>query len=168
MTYRSKFVHRLLVASLGLSLSCMFGDDSADGGIVEPMPEPMPDWNECATEGDGDACSGSSGSGSADDAPCSSSEECAGDRCVAPYDPATEELGPFACQFTCVPDLDDTQWCSDDAACCNESATCTARGYCVLEDPTGGSSSSGDTDTDGSASGGDTDTDTDTDTTEGE
>lgn len=74
--------------------------------------------------------SGSSG-GSADQ--CSVSDDCQGAVCAGAFDPEAEARTPFECVFSCLENLDEEQWCSDDAACCDSEATCTRRGYCVVE-----------------------------------
>ena len=63
---------------------------------------------------------------------CHGSVDCMGGVCAASFDPATLQRSPLACQFACVPLIDDTLWCSDDASCCDAGALCTERGYCVL------------------------------------
>ena len=63
---------------------------------------------------------------------CEASADCMSGVCVAPFDAATLERGDLICRFACVPLLDDTAWCSDDASCCVEGARCTDRGYCVM------------------------------------
>ncbi len=69
---------------------------------------------------------------------CGVSRECSdGEYCVATWD---GEKGPFMCIAACLEDWDTTQWCADDAACCDSTATCNPRGFC-------GDGSDGSTDT---------------------
>lgn len=130
------------------------------------MPEDVPP-NSCA-DTDTDACASSSGTadvGTSTDAGtsngggssstaavvdgCEGTQSCMGEgACVADWDAQAESRGPFACRFACVPLLDEAAWCGDDAACCDASAVCTARGYCILpesEDAASESSSGGST-----------------------
>lgn len=128
------------------------------GGCFEPnnftdeMPDDLPagscrdtDAEDCATStGEQGSTGGTTTGGStsepvADD--CDGSETCLGeDACVAIWDAQAESRGPFQCQFACIPLLDEATWCSDDASCCDPSAVCTERGYCVLEESDAGSS----------------------------
>ena len=91
------------------------------------------DTDDCDTDGTSSNGDSSATGTSTDASPmdeCTSSEECDGGSCVAPFDMTR---GLYACEFVCVADLDDTRWCADDAACCGVDATCTHRGYCVVE-----------------------------------
>ncbi len=127
----------------------------ADGPeFTDEMPDDLPagtcrdtDAEDCETStgsapvgaGTSSGDTGTTTSGGPSDA-CSDSEGClGGDTCAALWNPQTESRGPFACQFACVPLLDETAWCSDDAACCDAQAVCTPRGYCVLGDGPGAS-----------------------------
>lgn len=79
---------------------------------------------------------------------CQITMDCpAGELCVAPFDQSAgpEGKGALACVAECVAIMDEDRWCADAAACCDPTAECTDRGYCVYP---------GDTDTDGSSSGG--------------
>lgn len=84
---------------------------------------------------------------------CMTNANCDGEEiCAAAFDPSRGGVQVFECRepSRCVPLDDDTQWCGDDAACCDPSATCTSRGYCVLSsDSTGGTGTGTDTGTDG-------------------
>lgn len=77
---------------------------------------------------------------------CTLSSECLdGEVCVAPFD---QEAGPEGkganeCVSECVVIMDEDRWCADAAACCDPTAECTDRGYCVVPGDTGGSESSG-------------------------
>ncbi|MGH1344026.1 MAG: hypothetical protein ACRBN8_20880 [Nannocystales bacterium] len=132
----------------------------APGRLTDEMPEDFPAMG--CEDTDTDACVSSSGSGgaggstggqssatapAADD--CEASQTCLGeDSCVADWDAEAGSRGPYTCRFACVALLDEASWCRDDAACCDASARCTARGYCVLSDSTnsdGASSGSGST-----------------------
>lgn len=143
----------------------------ADDSIGGPMNDTLPPWSECDTDTDTDGCAtGTTSDVSTTGAPdntCASSEDCTGNSvCAATFDMANEEVGMFECQFTCIAELDDSQWCRDDGSCCDPGAVCTARGYCIVggDSTTDGTTTDSDgstTDgTDGST-GSDTDTDTD-------
>lgn len=86
---------------------------------------------------------------------CAVSSDCAdGELCVAPFDQSAgpEGKGAYECVSDCVVMMDEDRWCADAAACCDPSAECTDRGYCVYPDDTTGGSEG-----DGSSSGGTTD-----------
>lgn len=126
------------------------------GGFSDEMPDDFPaaqcedtDTEACVSSTGDDVVSSSgpaassSSTGTDPTDQCDGSDTCLGDgACVATWDAATTSRGPFECRFACVPLLDEAAWCSDDASCCDVGATCTARGYCVLE---GEGSSSGTT-----------------------
>lgn len=121
------------------------------------MPEDLPagscedtDTDACASSSGTSDVGSSTGAGSSTTEAavdgCEGTEACLGeDACVADWDAGAESRGPFACRFACVPLVDEAAWCSDDDACCEASAVCTARGYCVLpeSDDDGSGSSSG-------------------------
>jgi len=155
----------LALVLLGLAVGCDAGSDSYAGDtdvFGDDMPDDLPAGNcgegndneECDTEGDSAGVVSTSGDAAAD---CLS-DGCVGEGvCAADWDPESETRGEFACRFACVPLLDDTAWCSNDASCCDAMARCTERGYCVLDDDdgsTGGDSSGGDS-SGGDESGGD-------------
>ena len=127
----------------------------APTNFTDEMPDDLPagscrdtDPEDCETS-TGDASSGdatSTGGGTTEPVvdDCDGSEAClGGDACVAAWDPEAEARGPFQCQFACIPLLDEATWCSDDASCCDATAVCTERGYCVLEESESGSSGGG-------------------------
>lgn len=131
---------------------------SPQGAYSDEMPEDLPagscrdtDAEACASTGvteEGPASTGAPASSSAstteptDD--CLDSAACLGDgACVAPWDAKSGARGPFACQFACVPLLDEQAWCRDDASCCEPGAVCTARGYCILLESEGTSTGAG-------------------------
>jgi hypothetical protein len=125
-------VKRTLSLLLPLVLTGCFAPDPA---ISDEMPDDFPAG--ACRDTDTDACeTGSSSSGTQGQVPadtCNSSEDCFGSgACVAAWDPEDGTRGPYTCQFMCVPLVDETTWCTDDAACCDAQARCTARGYCVL------------------------------------
>ena len=113
------------------------------GGFSDEMPEDLPaggcdenpDDCESGDEG-GESSSGgvdASAQGEPDPAPCELSTDCNGaGACVASFEDG--ERGDYVCRFACVPTLDESAWCRDDASCCDPAATCTARGYCVVLD----------------------------------
>jgi hypothetical protein len=91
---------------------------------------------------------------------CTQSDHCLdGEVCVAPFDQTAgpEGKGAYACVSECVAIMDEDRWCADAAACCDPTAECTDRGYCVAADggSTGGSESSTGRD-DGGSTGGST------------
>jgi hypothetical protein len=127
------------------------GTDTGIDTVAGPMNDTMPSY-DCETGGDTDDCETSGGVATAGDSTtggadgttgpvdeCAMSSECGEGRCVAEVelveggDQPSLMRGAFTCSFTCVPELDDAQWCSDDAACCDDGARCTDRGYCVIE-----------------------------------
>jgi hypothetical protein len=112
-------------------------DDAAHLGTTEDTgSEPIPGTTTTFTTGD-DA-STSSGTESGDAGSSCNGEMCSADTfCVAPY--ANAVRGPFACVDACVGPMDEDHWCFDASACCDPTATCTIRGYCIA--PGGGSSS---------------------------
>jgi hypothetical protein len=100
------------------------------------------DTDPCDTEGTTVGAAPGAGDAVPDTDACIASADCSGGVCAAAFDPATIQRGPLACQFACIPLLDDAMWCSDDASCCDRGAVCAARGYCVLLDD-GSSTSTG-------------------------
>ena len=138
-----------IVLALASSLAC--GGFSEDADLGDEMPEDLPAGScrdtDAATTGGLEDCDLSTSSGdaapgttTAAESQCAASEECEGaGACVATWSEGVR--GPFACQFACVPTLDESSWCSDDSACCDATARCTERGYCVFvsgdEDSTG-------------------------------
>lgn len=79
---------------------------------------------------------------------CTQSAECLdGEVCVAPFDQEAgpEGKGAYECVSECVGIMDEARWCADAAACCDPTAECTDRGYCVHPEETGGSEGSGTT-----------------------
>ncbi len=110
-----------------------YEDDDLPSGVCR---DTATDTDPCDTEGttigdtDGDLAT-TSGTGEAAADRCQASSDCMGGFCAAGFDPDTLQRSPKTCQFMCVPLLDDTLWCSDDASCCDANATCTERGYCV-------------------------------------
>ncbi len=127
-------------AAEGDSFSDYMPEDLPAGGCRDterPDGEPTGGLESCDTDATttttGDAAASSSGTAS-DDA-CQASEDCNGtESCAATWDAQTQTRGPLACQFACIPALDDASWCSDDEACCDVDARCTERGYCVLDE----------------------------------
>lgn len=102
-----------------------------------------------ATSNDSSSSGSEGGSGGAGTDACHGTTTCDAGFCVAPY--ADNDRGPFACVDACVEAGDEARWCYDDDACCDPAASCTIRGYCVVEGSSS-SSSSGDA---GSSSGSD-------------
>lgn len=128
-----------LLLAVGIS-ACFSPGDS----LTDEMPEDFPEGS--CQDTDADACASSSGTtvteasttgeGSSTAAvsdDCESTQACLGeDVCVAEWDAEAGSRDPFSCRFACVPLLDESAWCSDDAACCDAAAQCTERGYCLL------------------------------------
>jgi hypothetical protein len=140
-------MHRHFIATIALLASC-FAPAADIAGDTDYMPEDPPAGN-CG-ETNNDPCT-STGVEAEDG--CSATLPCdAGLFCAASFD---GDIGRFDCRDACVPDMDDTRWCFDDAACCNAGSVCQGRGYCV---PSGATSTGLDPDT-----GADTGTDTGTD-----
>ena len=145
MTWRSAVV----VAAMAIAACSDPGRTEAQSSVGWMDDDDFPgncrgtgtDTDPCDTDGTGESPSTSTGNGEIDpDADrCRTSDECNGGFCAAPFEPAAETnlpgtRGPLACTFTCVPTRDDSLWCGDDAACCDPAATCTLRGYCVLDE----------------------------------
>lgn len=134
--------HALTLVLVALLSGCF----SPNASLSDEMPEDLPVGGCRDTGGDTDPCEtssyasssgstsgSSSGTGDPVDA-CSASRDCLGTSvCAAVWDPAMGGRGAFACEFACIPLLDETVWCSDDSSCCDPGATCTPRGYCVIE-----------------------------------
>lgn len=118
-------------------------DDDFPGSCRGTGTDGGTDTDPCDTDGTGDAPVGAATDGAATEpqAGCRASTECMGGSCAAPYDPDNQQRGSFECRFVCVPNLDEQSWCADDSSCCDPQATCTARGYCLVE-PTGSSGDS--------------------------
>lgn len=144
----------LLLAACDVSETASAQDAGDD--FTDEMPEDLPAGNGCdASTGAGsEECEEIGSTGGIGAVPedalelgCVASEDCDGaGACVAAYEDGVR--GDFACQFACVPTLDESAWCRDDASCCEPGAVCTARGYCVLADgaedsTTGGSGTGG-------------------------
>ncbi len=123
---------RPLAAGAGPDDEMAYEDDDLPAGHCRGADtDTDTDTDGCDTEGTtlGSAAGGSPGEESE---ACRVSADCVGAICAARFDPVTLQRGTLACQFACVPLLDDTQWCSDDASCCDAGAVCTQRGYCVM------------------------------------
>lgn len=133
----------LLAAGLGCDGST---DDSvhADGPVdlSDEMPEDLP-AGECREgETDDENCesgtssAGGSGStsgqaGEAETFECTVTEDCDGaGACAANWEDGVRTS--FSCRFACIPTLNESAWCRDDASCCDPDAVCTGRGYCVV------------------------------------
>jgi len=146
---------RLLSPSLVLLLVTGCGEASeeqaADGDYSDEMPEELPaggcrgstgstgstgdtgGLDDCDVATTTSESSTSSDAGSSADSECAGSADCQGEgACVAGWDGTVR--GPYACRFACVPTLDESAWCRDDASCCDPDAVCTPRGYCVVDD----------------------------------
>jgi hypothetical protein len=136
---------------VGCSESALVGgtymEDDPPAGTCEDT-----DAAECETGGQGDDCA--------------SSAECGGNLvCGATFD---GDIGRFQCQAACVPTMDESRWCIDDAACCDTTASCGPRGYCMIsEDVDTGVDTGTGTGTSGDASTGAGSTDTGTGTESG-
>jgi hypothetical protein len=124
-------VKRSLLVLLGL-VAC--GDDSASGDAYMdddvPAGSCMTDTGECDTDSSPFDEGGDDGPTTAEnDDECNASLECgAGLSCMATFD---GEIGEFECSAACIPDMDETLWCLDDAACCGVQSSCGPRGYCT-------------------------------------
>lgn len=134
---------------------------NAASDLSDEMPEDLPaggcrDTDVGTTGGSGsgtdglEACDAATTTGLAttsgttgESAPeCEGEGDCEGaGACVAAW--ADGERGPFQCQFACIPTLDESSWCSDDASCCDADAACTLRGYCLVAGDSNGGSSTG-------------------------
>lgn len=149
-----------VVLGLGVLLALVLGCDGESGDsplagpgeLSDEMPEDLPAGECRAGETDADDCetgsssTGDSGStsgqaGAAEDPGCATTEDCAGaGACAADWEEGTRTS--FSCRFACIPTLNENAWCSDDASCCDTSAVCTGRGYCVVPEPDEDSSGS--------------------------
>ena len=119
------------VATFSTTTGDELGDTSGSAGPSTSAPA------DTSTGGEGNGCNVAN--------PCD-----AGGFCVAPY--ADNDRGDFACVENCVEPGDENSWCFDAAACCDPTASCTERGYCVA--PGGSDGSSSDAGTGGSGSSG--------------
>jgi hypothetical protein len=117
---------RILAASVVLLSACYDADDSAGGDdFVDPyMDEPLPpSCRETTSTG----CGESSESGEVD--ACEASTQCPADQvCLGAFD---GDRSPFICTASCVPTESESEWCTDDASCCDANAHCSPRGYCL-------------------------------------
>lgn len=145
-----------LVLLLSLSACGETSETAASGGsgvgtFADEMPDDLPagecrDTDGCETDGD-DGTRGTTTGEPVDEPECERSEQCDGaGACVATWD--DDVRGPFECRFACIPTLDESSWCSDDASCCERGDVCTPRGYCVPSEgdetgSSGGGSSGG-------------------------
>jgi hypothetical protein len=135
----------MLAALVGVSWGCSeperssFEDGSTDGNLGDAMPDDFPAGSCRTSSGTSDDCETGTSTGDASTSAaastggdqCEASGDCEGaGSCVAAWDDGAR--GAFACQFTCVPSLDETAWCRDTDACCDPEATCTSRGYCAV------------------------------------
>ncbi len=149
-----------------LAHGCAASDDAAGDSLADEMPDDLPPGScgssgtaGCETDGSTTSPPGTTAGGeessttSAVDG-CAESDGCVGQGvCAAAWDADAEARGPFECQFACIPLLDDAAWCSDDASCCDAGARCTERGYCVLEDGSGGDEDAGSSSSSGGTTG---------------
>jgi hypothetical protein len=144
----------LLAAALLAGCDDGGGASSLDTDVYgDDMPDDFPAGSCRGTTGSGtDGCdtdgttTGEAAASTSTPAEACLAEGCTGQGvCAATWDVETEQRGPFECRFTCIPLLDETSWCSNDASCCDATARCTGRGYCVLDedDASSGSSSTG-------------------------
>ncbi len=134
---------------------------AADGPTIGVDPETLPaghcdtdgatggDTDDCETEGEpsGSAAGDEGGSTAGDDASqpeCASTNDCMSGVCASAYDADAQQPLPATCAFACIDVLNESQWCIDDASCCDPQARCTRRGYCVIDDASG-STTVGDT-----------------------
>ncbi len=112
-------------------------------------PTPTPPTNDTGSDSGTTEASGPMGTTfSAPDA-CEASGECEGEDllCVAPYDPGSDPpVGPGACVSTCIEANDLSQWCFDDAGCCDALRCNPVDGFCESltegTDDTGGDTES--------------------------
>jgi hypothetical protein len=132
-----------VVAASALAVAAC-GDDSA--GDYTYMEEDLPSGGECETDGMPGADTGcvENSTGPPPDgsvgSPCGRSAECnAGLVCSAPFD---GERGEFACVDLCIEQMDEAKWCADASSCCDPDATCTSRGYCVVQSDDGSTTGS--------------------------
>lgn len=143
-----------LAAVLVTGACASLKDDAAEGSGTGFMDDDVPGGNRCTdgqcpdTDGETDTeSSGTTGESELDQ--CGPTDPCPpGTRCTAPFDPEAGRRMPFRCTADCIPDMDESAWCSDAAACCSDDAICTPRGYCTTApagDTTGSATTSGDT-----------------------
>ncbi len=144
---------RTLGVLLALGLGCDAESDpsaqaDAPGDLSDEMPEDLP-AGECRTgETDAEDCesgsssSGGSGStssqaGTVDTLECVVSDDCDGaGACAAGWEDGVRSA--FSCRFACIPTLNESAWCRDDASCCDADAVCTGRGYCIVPQDSAG------------------------------
>jgi hypothetical protein len=118
-------------------------DSEGDYGY---MDDDLPSGERCDTDGatgsSTDGCETGTTTGPPPDgsmgSPCDGSNQCnEGLICSAPFD---GERGTFACVPGCIEVMDEARWCADASACCDPGATCSTRGYCMIEGTTGDTS----------------------------
>jgi hypothetical protein len=118
-----------LSGGLGAPDDDLYEDDDLPAGACRDTGT---DTDPCDTEGTTAAAAPGAADPGAELDACQASADCMGGICAASFDPATLQRSAFACEFACIPLLDDRMWCSDDSSCCTSGAVCTRRGYCVL------------------------------------
>lgn len=126
------------------------GSDKSEGGgglsgfMDDEVPGGAPCTDDQCPDTDGGTDTGDTvGTGGEFQDECAQTDACPiGTRCTAQFDPETGRRLPYTCVSTCVDDMDETAWCSDDGACCNGDSRCTSRGYCQPE-PDAGSTGPG-------------------------
>jgi len=139
---------------LASGLGCDGGSDDAGHGsgigtLSDEMPEDLPagecregetDDEDCelGSTSTGDSGSTSGQTDAAEAFECDVTEDCDGaGACAASWEDGIRTS--FSCRFACIPTLNETAWCRDDASCCDADAVCTGRGYCIVPEDSVGS-----------------------------
>lgn len=147
-----------------LSAALLLGGCADVGFEGDSFQDDDPPIGECPGTECPDASDGFGDDGASVGEPCDNTIGCAGTAvCAAEFQDG--EAGVLTCQASCINEMDESMWCSDDDACCGN-ATCSPRGFCIGtegldesgdDDSTGGSTSMGDGastgDDDGTATG---------------
>ena len=131
-----------------LSAAVLLGGCADVGFEGDSFQDDDPPIGECPGTECPQSSDGFGDGGGAVGEPCDNTNGCAGTGvCAAAFQDG--EAGPLTCQASCIAEMDEAMWCSDDSACCGE-ATCSPRGFCIGAE---GVDESGDDSTGGSTGG---------------
>jgi hypothetical protein len=118
----------LVIVAL-LASGCAMAEDAAGGATDDFIDMDTPPGN-CSAGTGADPCPDPGTTGVPEGGACQQSSQCApGSACIAPF--IEGEIGEFECTSQCITVGDETAWCLDSSACCDEGAVCSARGLCI-------------------------------------